>query len=115
MRYAYKNLRQQQEGTTVVVRLYGSAANVILLDWENFCRYRAGAPFLYEGGHYARSPVRLEIPSDGHWFVVVDLGGYTGRVRTQIEVLTPDPSRPRPRSGSSSAGSGVRAHCASAA
>jgi hypothetical protein len=111
MRYFFKNLGQQRQGSTVVAHLSGSAANVILLDSENFFRYSTGAPFLYEGGHYAHSPVRIEIPHDGHWFVVVDLGGYRGRVRATVEVKTAAPSPPEPRS---SRGHGARARRASA-
>jgi hypothetical protein len=35
--------------------------------------------------------VQLQIPRDGHWFVVIDHGGYKGRVRgADLEVLAPD-------------------------
>ena len=86
MRYAFHDLGDCGEGDTAVVRLQGSAANVILLDAGNFARYRAGETFLYEGGFYSRSPVELEIPADGHWYVVVDTGGYKGRVRSSADV-----------------------------
>jgi hypothetical protein len=100
MRYAYNDLGQQQAGATVSVRLSGSASNVVLVDQSNFARYRAGQPFLYTGGHYMRTPVRLEIPEDGHWYVIVDLGGYRGRVRAHVEVQSPDgsPAGVSPRS-----------------
>jgi hypothetical protein len=90
MRYTYNDLGQQPAGATVSVRLTGSSSNVVLVDRANFARYRAGQPFFYTGGHYTRSPVRLEIPEDGHWYVVVDLGGYRGRVRAHVEVQSPD-------------------------
>jgi hypothetical protein len=93
MRYAYNDLGQQQAGATVSVRLSGSASNVVLVDQSNFARYRAGQPFSYEGGRYRRSPARLTIPSDGHWYAVLDLGGYGGRVRGSVSVFTPDGSQ----------------------
>jgi hypothetical protein len=92
MRYRYYDLGQQREYSRVVARLRGSAANVILLDPLNFYRYRSGRPFLYTGGHYRRSPVGLQIPQDGHWYLVIDHGGYKGRIRAEIEVLTADES-----------------------
>ncbi len=92
MRYAYYDLGEQPEGNTVVVRMRGSTANLILVDAKNFARYRAGQPFSYEGGRYRRSPARLTIPSDGHWYAVLDLGGYGGRVRGSVSVFTPDGS-----------------------
>ena len=96
MRYRYYDLGDQQENAQVVARLRGSAANVILLDPLNFRRYRLGQPFLYVGGHFWRSPVRLQIPEDGHWYLVIDHGGYKGRASAEIEVVAPDESRPAP-------------------
>lgn len=99
MRYAYYDLGHQQEGSAVVVRLRGSAANVILLSPLNFAYYRAGGAFFYNaGGHFQYSPVKLEIPRDGHWYVVVDLGGYAGRVHGAVEVVPPSGEQPDPDS-----------------
>lgn len=90
MRFAYHDLGEQPEGQTVRVRLRGSAANVLLMDAANFGAYRAQQPFFYDaGGHFSTSPVDLAIPKDGRWFVVVDLGGYSGRVRASVEVVDP--------------------------
>lgn len=86
MKYAYRDLGEQDAGTAVTVRLSGSVSNVVLLDAANFARYRAGQPFLYTGGHFVRSPVELEVPEDGHWYLVVDTGGFKGRVRGSVEV-----------------------------
>jgi len=86
MKYAYHDLGHREAGESVSVRLSGSACNVILVDQRNFAQYRAGLPFRYTGGHCFRSPVELEIASDGHWYVVVDLGGYRGRVRGSVDV-----------------------------
>lgn len=93
MKYAFHDLGHQPAGTSVLVRLSGSASNVILLDPKNFAQYRAGLPFRYTGGHFGRSPVELEIPEDGHWYVVVDTGGYRARVRGSVEIQTPDGAR----------------------
>lgn len=89
MRYAQYDLGEQQEGSTAEVRLRGSSANVMLLDPDNFYSYRVGQPFKYRGGYQRRSPVRLEIPHDGQWYVVVDLGGYGGRVQASVTVVDP--------------------------
>jgi hypothetical protein len=97
MRYACADLGEQRAGTAVTVRLTGSVSNVILIDRTNFARYRAGQGFLYEGGHFRQSPVHLEVPEDGHWYVVVDLGGYRGRVNANVEVESADgASEPAP-------------------
>ena len=90
MRYTRYDMGQQRAGTEITVKLKGSVANVILVDPVNLRRYQSGRPFLYTGGHYTRSPVRLEVPEDGHWYIVVDLGGYRGRVRATVEVASAD-------------------------
>jgi uncharacterized protein DUF1883 len=89
MRYALKDLGHQPAGTTVTARLQGSACNVILMDEKNYRQYRTGQPFRYSGGHFLRSPVELEVPHDGHWYVVLDLGGYPGRVRGSVTTTPP--------------------------
>jgi hypothetical protein len=97
MRWAYRDLGEQPAGSTVVVRWSGSAASVILLDPVNFSKYqyRDGRPFFYDaGGHYRRSPARLSIPQDGHWYVVVDLGRYVGEA-PQLVVLPPQDDEPK--------------------
>lgn len=93
MKYLYYDLGDQQQDSHVIAHLRGSAANVILLDPLNFDCYRFGRPFLYTGGLYTRTPVRLRIPRDGHWYLVIDCGGYQHHVHPRnIEVLAPDES-----------------------
>lgn len=94
MRYLYYDLGEQQQESRVVAHVRGSAANVILLDPLNFDRYRFAQPFLYAGGGYcAHTPVALRIPRDGHWYLVIDCGGYIHRsCAEKIEILPPDES-----------------------
>lgn len=89
MRYAYRDLGQRPAGTRVVVGLEGSSANVLLLDRQNYALYRAQRSFRYQGGLAVRSPTTLTVPRDGHWFLVVDLGRYGGRLRARIEQIIP--------------------------
>jgi hypothetical protein len=44
-------------------------------------------PHRYFGGHYDRSPVVLQVPNGGHWFLVIDYGGLAGRGRADVQVL----------------------------
>ncbi len=73
-------------GDVVVVEL-NRAANVRMLDSINFSRYRRGQRHEYLGGLARVSPVRLSVPRDGHWHVVVDLGGYAGNVQASFSVI----------------------------
>lgn len=63
-------------------------ANVLLLDPENYDRYRRNETYRYQGGgHYKQSPAELVPPRPGRWHVVIDLGGYPGRVRAEVLLL----------------------------
>lgn len=62
-------------------------ANVRLMDSDNFQKYRSGQQHKYYGGHATTSPIRLKPPHSGHWYVVIDLGGYVGTVKASVEKL----------------------------
>ncbi len=86
MEFLHKDLGHLSSGQTVSVRLSGTEANVCLLDDHNFRRYRNGDSYRGVGGHYQRSPVRISVPSSGHWHLTVDLGGYAGRIGAEVTV-----------------------------
>jgi hypothetical protein len=92
MKYLYYDLGERPQGSSVVAHLVGSAVNVILLDPLSFERYRLGLPFLHSGGgFYKETPVRLEIPRDGHWYLVIDCGGFMHRVSVKrVELVAPN-------------------------
>jgi hypothetical protein len=97
MRYAYKPLGKQQEGTTAVVRWPGSPATVMLFDPVNFAKYVDRLPCFFDtGGRYGCSPARLSIPHDGRWYAVVDLGGYSSGKPPTVELLTPGDAESQP-------------------
>lgn len=81
------DLGYQDRGRTVLVELSSNAANVRLLDAINFSNYRSGRDHRAVGGYYTRSPIRLVVPSSGHWHVVIDLGGRSGQTRARVSVF----------------------------
>jgi len=87
MQFVQHDLGQRKRGELVEVRLSGNAANVRLLDSSALSAYKAGRRYRFTGGYAKRSPTTLPIPSSGHWYVVVDLGGLPGRVRSSVQVL----------------------------
>jgi hypothetical protein len=87
MNFTHYDLGQLAGGEVIEVSLEGAAANVQLMDSLNFLACRTGQRHQYLGGHATRSPVRLHVPSAGHWHVAVDLGGYRGSVHSSIRVL----------------------------
>lgn len=62
-------------------------ANVLLLDILNYQKYRNGQQYRYYGGLATVSPAKITPPHFGHWYLVVDLGGYPGTVRASARVL----------------------------
>ncbi|MCY2951682.1 MAG: DUF1883 domain-containing protein [Planctomycetota bacterium] len=63
------------------------AANVQLLDPSNFELYRRGSKYHYHGGYVKVSPYLMSPPHQGHWHLVVDLGGHAGTVRASARLL----------------------------
>jgi hypothetical protein len=86
--------RQYDLGTlkrrsTVVVTL-STGANVRLMDRSNLNAYKNGRRHRYRGGLVDRSPFRIVVPSDGHWYVTVDLMGLRARsVRAGVGIEPP--------------------------
>ncbi len=86
MKFQSYDLGMLKRGAVVVVQLSGNAANVQLMDSTNFSNYKRGTRYRYTGGLAKRSPVRLTVPSEGHWYVAIDLGGLRGTVRSSVAV-----------------------------
>ncbi|TKG89804.1 DUF1883 domain-containing protein [Puteibacter caeruleilacunae] len=87
MKFNYYNLGQLQRGQIVEVTLQGNAANVRLMDSSNFQNYKSGRRHHYYGGLARSSPVRLQVPNSGRWYVTVDMQGLRGSVRTSVRTL----------------------------
>jgi hypothetical protein len=98
MNFQKYDLGQLDGGKIVEVTLQGSAANVKLMDSSNFSSYRAGRKHSYYGGYVTRSPHKIPVPRSGHWYVTIDLGGYSGTIRSSVRVLSgilPSAKQPR--------------------
>jgi Domain of unknown function (DUF1883) len=68
------------------------AANVLLMDSQNYSSYLQGRAYEYDGGYATESPVQFAVPRHGHWHVVVDLGGGPGQVRASVRLLSGAPA-----------------------
>jgi hypothetical protein len=89
MDFVHYDLKQLHGGEVVEVTL-DTAANVRLLDEPNFRGYRGGRQYTFYGGYVTQSPYTARVPHGGHWHVVIDLGGYSGQVRSGVRVLGGD-------------------------
>lgn len=62
-------------------------ANVRVMDSSNYQNYRRGRRHRYYGGLAKKRPVHITPPRQGHWYVIIDLGGNPGSVRASVKVL----------------------------
>lgn len=86
MQFIHNDLGQRKRGEIVEVTLT-SGANVRLMDSSNFNSYKIGRRHRYTGGLARKSPLRLQIPSSGHWHVAVDMQGLRGSTRASVRIL----------------------------
>lgn len=85
LRYDLGNVKK---GSTVVVTLKNQA-NVQLMPLSEYNNYKAGRRYQYHGGRVTQSPFRITVPSNEHWVVAIDLGGYAGRISASVAVQPP--------------------------
>lgn len=77
MKFLHTDVGPRQAGDVVEVTI-SSVANVRLMDTNNFNFYKNGMKHIYTGGLVRQSPIRLTIPTVGHWHVAIDLNGVQG-------------------------------------
>ena len=87
MQYQYYDLGNVEKGKVVEVTL-GYAANVRIMDSSNYSSFKSGKRHRFIGGYVKSSPYKVTIPNTGHWYAVIDLGGYAGTVKSSVRVLS---------------------------
>lgn len=80
------DLGNRKRGEIVEVTLT-NGANVRLMTSSEFSNYKNGRRHRFIGGLAKRSPIRLQIPSSGHWYVAVDMQGLRGSTRASVRTL----------------------------
>lgn len=86
MQFIHNDLGQRKRGEVVEITLT-SAANVRLMSSSDFSSYKNGRRHRYIGGLARQSPLRLQIPSSGHWHVAIDMQGLRGSTRASVRLL----------------------------
>ncbi|WP_342615056.1 DUF1883 domain-containing protein [Peribacillus frigoritolerans] len=51
------------------------AADVFLVDSNNYRKMNSGQRYTYFGGHYTRTPVNISVNGAGRWYLIVRGGG----------------------------------------
>jgi len=99
--YTHYDLQMQRGGTVIEITL-SAVANVRLMTHANFDLFRNARQHKFLGGVAKKSPIRLQIPENGHWHVVVDMEGHQGKVDSSIRMVPQAPPQPTPRFGAAS-------------
>lgn len=86
MNFLQFDLGNRQRGEIAEVTL-SSGANVRLMSSSDFSNYKNGRQHRYIGGRATHSPVRLQIPNTGRWYVAVDMQGLRGTTRASVRVV----------------------------
>jgi hypothetical protein len=86
MNFLQFDLGNRKRGEIVEITLT-SGANVRLMTSSEFSNYKNGRRHQYIGGLAKQSPIRLQIPNSGHWYVAVDMQGLQGSTRASVRTL----------------------------
>lgn len=86
MQFIQSDLGNRRAGEIVEITLT-NGANVRLMSSSDFSNYKNGRQHRYIGGLAKQSPIRLQIPSSGHWYVAVDMQGLQGSTRASFRML----------------------------
>ena len=89
MNYLKFDLGKVKEGKRVKVALSGSIVNVRLLNNSNMYNYEHNHEYKCYGDLADKALFEMKIPSDDHWFVVVDTKGIKkteGKIDASVRV-----------------------------
>ncbi|WP_417843956.1 DUF1883 domain-containing protein [Thalassospira sp.] len=86
MRYNYYDLNHCYANDNVEITL-SAAANVRLLDSNNFAKYKQGQRHQFYGGLAQQSPIVMSVPNSGHWYVVVDMQNLRGSTSSSVRKI----------------------------
>lgn len=86
MNFLHFDVGNVQRGQIVEVTLT-SWANVRLMTSSEFSSFKNGRQHRFIGGLAKQSPVRLQVPNSGHWYVTVDTQGLRDGTRASVRTL----------------------------
>lgn len=94
-RFTHYDLKPQRAGTAIEVTL-SAVNNIRLMNAANYQRFTERLDFKFVGGVARKSPVRLVIPENGHWHLVIDMEGHHGLAESSVKMI-PAPSAQHPQ------------------
>jgi hypothetical protein len=88
MRYLLYDLGTVTGGEVEVT--LGYAANVLILNEENYAFYKENKPRRFIGGYIERSPYKITLPEGGRWFTIIDSGSFFSKIRALVRFTPAD-------------------------
>jgi hypothetical protein len=86
MQYLLYDLGDAAIGDSVEVTL-GYAANVLIMNAENYAFYKENKPHRFIGGYIERSPYKVVLTEAGHWFLIIDSGSFFSKIRAFVRFI----------------------------
>ncbi|MEU9686768.1 DUF1883 domain-containing protein [Amycolatopsis japonica] len=83
MEYFGEEIGSCAGGAYFTLELRGSRARILLMDAENYQAYLDEEEYDFYGGFWESSPVTLDVPYDGFWYLVID--SYRGRIKYWLD------------------------------
>jgi hypothetical protein len=94
MQYLLYDLGTCNTGDNVEVTL-GYAANVLIMNEENYALYKERKPRGFIGGYIERSPYKVALTDAGHWFVIIDSGSIFSKIRALVRFIPANGDAPK--------------------
>jgi hypothetical protein len=87
--FLHWDLGSRDVGEVVEITVKGNAVNVLLMDSSNFSMFsRDGSYANARGCQVRQSPVRLTVPTSGHWYVVLHTCVLKGLGSVSVRMLS---------------------------
>lgn len=83
----FLHAREYLQAGDVIEVSVDCTCNVIVMDDNNFAKYKQRGSFQYLGGSVDVSPIKIKVDHTTYWNIVIDLGGRAGNIRHSIRYI----------------------------
>ena len=85
-RFKHYDLGALKKGAVIEISL-NAVNNVRLMTDQHYARFLETQPHRYVGGLARTSPMRMTVPDDGHWHIIVDSEGHALLADSAVRLL----------------------------
>ena len=87
MKYLLYDLGLAKEGNAIEI-LLGYAVNVRIMNEQNFRSFSKNSAHKFMGGYVERSPYKVTIPYDDHWYAIIEAGSFFSKIKSLVKLKT---------------------------